>query len=178
MSSQSSEDAAGMCAGHIFVIRRNDRPKCAKRLSTRRSFSDVFQHGSILLLELNIDNGSGFRDFVRMTKSDFETLPQKIGPRIQKKDTKFGEEIPASIKAAVTLKYLASGDFFSISVVLIPNSPPPPPQENQSHFLAITVSAQPAQCTSHKTCIGRQILNSFIRPYVSPSNSANKQQAH
>ena len=91
MSSQSSEVAAGMCAEYIFVIRRNDRPKCTKSLSTRRLFSDVDQHGNILLLELSKEDGSGFRNFVRMTRNDFEILPQKIGPRIQRKDTKFGE---------------------------------------------------------------------------------------
>jgi hypothetical protein len=74
-------------------------------------FSDVDQHGNILLLELSKEDGSGFRNFVRMTKSGFEILLQKIGPRIQRKYAKFGEEIPASIRAAVTLRYLASGDF-------------------------------------------------------------------
>jgi hypothetical protein len=102
-----------MLPGYIFVTRRTERPKRAKRLSTRRLFNDVDQHGNILLSELNKEDGSGFRNFVRMTKSDFEILLQKIGPRIQKKDTKFGEEIPASIRAAVTLRYLARGEFFS-----------------------------------------------------------------
>jgi len=46
-----------------------------------------------------------------MTKSDFEILLQKIGPRIQRKDKKFDEEIHPSIRAAVTLGYLDSGDF-------------------------------------------------------------------
>jgi len=172
MSSQSSEVAAGMFAGCIFVIRRNDQPKCAKRLSTQRLFSDVDQHGNSLVLELRKEDSSGFRDFVRMTKSDFDILLQKIGPRIQRKDTKFGEEIPASIREAVTLRYLASGDFFSTSIVLITFFL----QECQSHFFAITVSAVSAQCTSHKTRIGLQILNSFIRPYFSTSNSANNRR--
>ncbi|GFG40238.1 hypothetical protein Cfor_09826 [Coptotermes formosanus] len=48
-----------------------------------------------------------------MTKSDFEILSQKIGPIIQRKDTKYREEIPASIRLAVTVKYLASGDSFT-----------------------------------------------------------------
>ena len=78
------------------------------------------QHGNILFFELNIEDSSGFRNFVRATKSDFEILLQKIGPRIQRKGTKFGEEIPASIRAAVTLRYQASSDFISTSVVLIP----------------------------------------------------------
>jgi len=34
-------------------------------------FSDVDQHGNILLLDLKKEDGSGFRDFGRMRKSDF-----------------------------------------------------------------------------------------------------------
>jgi hypothetical protein len=48
-----------------------------------------------------------------MTKSDFEFLLQKIGPRIKMKGTKYREEIPALIRLTVTLKYLASGDSFT-----------------------------------------------------------------
>jgi hypothetical protein len=44
-----------------------------------------------------------------MAKSDFEILLQKIGPIIQRKDTKYREAVPASIRLAVTLRYLASG---------------------------------------------------------------------
>jgi hypothetical protein len=46
-------------------------------------------------------------------KSDCEILLQKIGPRIQRKDKKYFEAIPASIRLAVTLRYLASGDSFT-----------------------------------------------------------------
>jgi hypothetical protein len=101
--------AGGMCAGYIFLMRRKKRPKYAKRFWTRRFFNDGVQDGQKLLHELNIEDGSGFRNFVRMTKSDFETLLQKIGSTIERKDTKYREAIPASIRLAVTLRYLASG---------------------------------------------------------------------
>ncbi|GFG30870.1 hypothetical protein Cfor_10278, partial [Coptotermes formosanus] len=80
-----SEVAAGMCAGYIFLMRRK---KCQKICFwTRRFFSDGFQHGQNLLRELNIEDGSGFRRFARMTKSDVDILLPKIGPIIQRKDT-------------------------------------------------------------------------------------------
>jgi hypothetical protein len=99
-----SEVAAGMCAGYIFLMRRKKRPKYAKRFWTRRFFNDGVQHGQNLLRELNVEDGAGFRNFVKMTESDFEILLQKIGPVIQRKDTKYREAIPASIRLAVTLR--------------------------------------------------------------------------
>jgi hypothetical protein len=68
-----------------------------------------FKHGQNLLRELNIEDGSGFRNFVSMLKNDFEILLQKIGPITERKDTKYREAIHASIRLAVTLRYLASG---------------------------------------------------------------------
>jgi hypothetical protein len=84
-----SEVAAGMCAGYIFLMRRNKMPKYAKRFWTRRFCSDGVQHGQNLLRESNIKAGSGFRNFVTVTKRDFEILLQKIGPIIQSKGTKY-----------------------------------------------------------------------------------------
>jgi len=67
-SSQWSGAAAGICAVRIFVMRRNKRPKYAKRLRTQRLFNSGVQH------ELHVDDCSGFRSFVRMTESDFVIL--------------------------------------------------------------------------------------------------------
>jgi hypothetical protein len=84
-----SEAAVGMCAGYIFVMRRKKRQKYAKCFWTRRLFNDVVQHGHNLLHELQVEDGSGLRNFVRMTEGDFEILLQKIGPRTQMKDTQY-----------------------------------------------------------------------------------------
>ena len=75
-------------------------------------FNDRFQHGYNLLCELHVEDGSGFRNFVRMTKSDFEILLQKFDTRIQSKGTKLREAVRASIRLVVELRYLACGDFF------------------------------------------------------------------
>jgi hypothetical protein len=79
-----SEAAAGMCVGYIFLMRRKKQPKYAKCFCTQRFFNDGVQQGQNLLRELNIEDGSGFRNFIRMTKSDFQILLQKIGPIIHK----------------------------------------------------------------------------------------------
>jgi hypothetical protein len=77
-------------------MRRKKRPKYAKHFWTRRFLNDGVQHGQNVLRESNIKGGSGFRNFVRLTKSDFDILLQKIGPIIQRKDTKYREAVPAS----------------------------------------------------------------------------------
>jgi putative component of toxin-antitoxin plasmid stabilization module len=82
---------------------RNKRSKYVKRLWKHGLFNDGVLHGYGLLRELHIEDGSGYRNFVRITKSDMEILLQKTGPRIQGKDTKFREAIPPSIRLAVTL---------------------------------------------------------------------------
>jgi hypothetical protein len=52
----------------------------------------------------------GFRNFTRMTPSDFEEVLEMDGGKISKCDTRFRETIPASIRLAVTLGFLASGE--------------------------------------------------------------------
>ncbi|KAJ8710628.1 hypothetical protein PYW08_009143 [Mythimna loreyi] len=53
-----------------------------------------------------------FQNFVRMSDSNFEYLLEKISPEISKQDTDFRESIPAKIRLAVTLRYLATGDSY------------------------------------------------------------------
>lgn len=47
-----------------------------------------------------------------MTPTDFEYLLNKVAPLITKKDTQLREAIPAKMRLAITLRYLASGDTF------------------------------------------------------------------
>jgi len=53
-----------------------------------------------------------FRNFTRMTASDFELLLQLIGPSIKKQDINMREAIPISTRLAVTLRFLATGDSY------------------------------------------------------------------
>jgi len=62
---------------------------------------------------MKLEDGMGFSNFTRMTPSDFEELLQMVGGKISKCDTRFRETIPASIRLAVTLRFLASGESFT-----------------------------------------------------------------
>jgi hypothetical protein len=61
-------------------------------------------HGLDLLDTLKLEDGSGFRNFLRMTPTDFECLL---------KNTRFRQSISPSIRLAATLRLLASGDSFT-----------------------------------------------------------------
>ena len=65
-----------------------------------------------LLGEVRMVSCAFFRNFTRMTASDFELLLQLIGPSIKKQDTNMREEIPISTRLAVTLSFLATGDSY------------------------------------------------------------------
>ena len=61
-----------------------------------------------------MDSCALFRNFTRMTASDFELPLQLIGPSIKKQDTNtcIREAIPISTRLAVTLRFLVTGDSY------------------------------------------------------------------
>ncbi|RVE54881.1 hypothetical protein evm_000248 [Chilo suppressalis] len=65
-----------------------------------------------MFADLTAESGMEFPGFLRMSTSDFEILLQKLAPLITKKDTKFRKAIPAKVRLAITLRYLATGDNF------------------------------------------------------------------
>jgi hypothetical protein len=65
---------AVICAGYVLVMSRKERPHMGSVCGSGALFNDGVQHGYELLCELHVQDGSGVRNFVRMTKSDFEIL--------------------------------------------------------------------------------------------------------
>ena len=56
-----------------------------------------------------------FKNFTRMSKSNFYTLLGIVEPMITKQNTRFRESVPAEMKLAITLRYLATwGSFMSL----------------------------------------------------------------
>lgn len=64
------------------------------------------------LAELLAEPSGQFDNFTRMSASDFEYLLEKVSPLISKKDTLKRDAIPAKIRLAITLRFLATGDSF------------------------------------------------------------------
>ena len=76
-------------------------------------FGEGPRFGVELLNKLRMNDAMGFRNFTRLTPIDFEELLLMVGGQITKEDTKFRETIPASLRLAITLRFLASGDSFT-----------------------------------------------------------------
>ena len=65
-----------------------------------------------LMHELNAENQTSFKNFLRVDPDIFTELQRRVGPRIEKQDTYFRKAIPSELKLAVTLRYLATGDSY------------------------------------------------------------------
>lgn len=66
-----------------------------------------------LLQEFRNGGESGeklFRDFTRLSPTDFDYLLQLVTPQIEKQDTQFRRAIPAGERLALALHYLATGE--------------------------------------------------------------------
>lgn len=75
------------------------------------------------LKELIAEPSGEFNKFTRMSESDFNYLLGKVSPMIAKQDTKLRPAIPAKIRLAITLRYLATGDSFDSLHFLFKISP-------------------------------------------------------
>ena len=65
-----------------------------------------------LMQELRNEDVSSFKKYLRITPDMFDEIFQCVTPQIQKKNTQFRHAIPAGLKLAVTLRYMATGDTY------------------------------------------------------------------
>lgn len=75
------------------------------------------------LNELLAQPSGEFKKFTRMSSYDFEYLLNKISSTISKEDTQLRKAIPARIRLAITLRYLATGDDYESLHFLFKVSP-------------------------------------------------------
>ena len=107
------EDIALCGVSSCLAIVLGEKSRKRKRWWCRELLEVGPTFGINLLEKLRLEDGMGFRNFTRLTATDFEELLLMVGEKISKKDTNFRQTIPASLRLAVTLRFLASGDSFT-----------------------------------------------------------------
>lgn len=65
-----------------------------------------------LMRELTMEDRASFRNFVRVDPEMFQELLQRIGPRIERRDTNYRKALQPGLKLAITLRFLATGDSY------------------------------------------------------------------
>lgn len=65
-----------------------------------------------IFTELLHEPSGEFENFCRMSSTDFEYLLTKVSPIISKQDTQLRDAIPAKVRLALTLRFLATGDSY------------------------------------------------------------------
>lgn len=106
-------------AAYIFIHLSLKKKKQTKKrrwwqthLYTRRN--DPMVNSNALLADLKFQEISGqYKNFTRMSPTDFEYLLNLIGPKIKKQDTFMRNAISVQERLSVTLRFLATGDHYS-----------------------------------------------------------------
>ncbi|KAJ8952034.1 hypothetical protein NQ318_023475, partial [Aromia moschata] len=91
-------------------MNRNKNNRCwVRKWLCRR---EIYGASSTLLRELAEEYVPEYRNWLRMSKEQFELLLAQIAPQISKNNTVMRSAIPARIKMEITLSYLATGNCF------------------------------------------------------------------
>src|SRR5215510_2455973 len=101
-------------ASYIYIHYALKKKRKERRWWQRQPYTsrEVYS-GSSLLADLNFQSVSGlYKNFTRMSPSEFEFLINLIGEKISKKDTSFRKAISVQERLALTLRFLASGDSY------------------------------------------------------------------
>lgn len=113
MSSEQIEIAIIQIIEELLVIKRKFEAR-KKRIWVKKWIKRRNQLGAsnTLLKELAAEDPKSYFNYLRINEEMFNTLLEKIRPRIQKQDTMMRCALPVKLKLEVTLRYLATGDSF------------------------------------------------------------------
>ena len=102
---------AGGISAAIIIAQASRKRKSKKRKSWMRNWRHaryIRGYGS-LIRDLRTEDPESYINFLRMSPQCFEELLDMIKPTITKRDSVMRMAIPANIRLAVTLRFLATG---------------------------------------------------------------------
>ena len=108
------EEIACCISAAAFIIRKKTSKKKIKN-KKRWWVRQFFQRRKIYSGEnfiLDLYDGDLLNNFTRMSSSDFEFLINLIGPQVAKQNTNYRESISVSVRLAITLRFLSTGDSY------------------------------------------------------------------
>lgn len=101
----------GVSAAYLIIASAKKRRDKKKRSIWMKNYLKTRNFG--IIDDLQLDEDIVFRNFTRMSRTNFYYLLKKIEPEIEKQNTRFREAVPAKIKFLITIRFLATGDSFS-----------------------------------------------------------------
>ena len=104
---------AAACLAVILLYRRKRRKQRTKRKIWVREWIQKREESGVvanLLQELRLGDETFYRNFLRMSVTDFDYLLNKVSPLITKQDTLMRRAITPTERLIVTLRYLATGE--------------------------------------------------------------------
>jgi hypothetical protein len=81
-------DLKTVAAGAAFIIIATHGKVRKRKWWQRKFLKNGISYGDNLMSELLLNDGSSFRNFVRLTKSDFEELLRLVAPKIANNNAK------------------------------------------------------------------------------------------
>ncbi len=97
---------AAISAAYFIIIRK-------KRKRERRMWMrEYFKHERHTIIRDLRSDHELFKNFTRMSPDDFSLLLEVVRGQISKQNTVMRNAIPAEIRLAITLRYLATGDSY------------------------------------------------------------------
>ena len=102
----------------LVMLYVNRRRRNRKRWKNRKVWTKPYisrnltlRAYNMLVQELRAEDAAAFRNFFRMDQTCFEELLKMVKTQLQRQDTNMRKSIPAGEKLALTLRYLATGEY-------------------------------------------------------------------
>ncbi|XP_043279284.1 protein ANTAGONIST OF LIKE HETEROCHROMATIN PROTEIN 1 [Venturia canescens] len=117
-SKMEDTNVAVACASFITIyslLKKNKKVKNKRRWwSLQLYLKRKTEMTTSMLKDLRVEEKSGqFKNFTRMSNSDFNFILNSIKDKISKNDTVFRKAVSPEERLAVTLRFLATGDSFT-----------------------------------------------------------------